>query len=362
MSRAAVTTIAAFAFLFGGARDAYAREEPEEAPPAVDKRLQDDLESAEPDWMATPPDEDMRREAGDNARPAGEREEREPPWETIADAVVGGTNTTAAAESKPGASSANVLDRTRVTSYTLLTGLERHVGERGVVGARIPFVYGTLRSRTGAADARSVSTLGNAELEGAYTLVEGGSVRVVVALEVALPVMGAGETPTAEEVAADPERQASYAKLDRIVALQAGSAARGSYESALFEPGNLGFVPKVSATFNLSGFTISPMLKVENMVALNGGSEEIYINELVAGVRAGYRMHPNIEPGVHVWARELHEHGRKDDANDGIAVVEPYARFLFGWLKPTASVIVPFAGNLAHERTFGARASVAAFF
>ena len=63
-----------------------------------------------------------------------------------------------------------------------------------------------------------------------------------------------------------------------------------------------------------------------------------------------------------LWVTEVHEHTRSDDTYSTLAVFEPYARFHFGRVTPTASAILPFAGDLADAKTFGLRVSVAGEF
>src|SRR5262249_14198498 len=147
-------------------------------------------------------------------------------------------------------------------SYSLLVGLERRLTDRVAVGARIPILDAHLTSRTRAAASRSAFLAGNLELEGAFIALRGEGWQVVTSLEVALPTGGGTESPTAEEVGADPARRFEYQSLDRFAAARAASASRGAYESALFESGRLGIVPRVGASFHAGKVTIAPMVKV----------------------------------------------------------------------------------------------------
>ncbi len=286
-----------------------------------------------------------------------EKEGAEARWEVIADVVLGSTTTKVLTEGRARPTSsrpANVFDSTRVFATSMLFGVERHVGERLTFGARIPIVNAELDSRAGSADSRSAFAAGNFELEVGYVLVKRSTWNLVGTLEIALPTAGGKEAPTREEVAAEPDRRYAYTRYDRFAAVHAGAAVRGAYESALFESGNLGLVPKVQANFHLGKATLSPMVKLENLIDLTG-DDEVYINELVGGVRASYRATPEVEPGVHLWMRELHEHSHTDDSFSTVAVVEPFLRFHLGRLKPTLSVILPFAGDLADAKTYGVR-------
>ncbi len=303
--------------------------------------------------------------AGEAHAEEGAKEEAEPPWEVIADVVGGATTTEVLTGGRPTrieSPPTNVFDSTRITAYSLLIGLERHLGERLTVGARIPFIQAELRSRTGAAENRSVFLAGNLELEGAFVIAHGKSWNLVGTLELALPTAGGKEPPTREEVLAEPEKRFDYKRYDTFAAAHAASAVRGAYESALFEPGNLGIVPKITANIHLAKLTITPTVKLENLFNVTSNAEEVYINELVAGVRASYRVFPAVEPGVHVWVTEAHEHTHHDDTYSTLAVFEPFASFHFGGITPTVGAILPFTGDLADAKTFGIRVKVAAEF
>ncbi|MDB4941290.1 MAG: hypothetical protein JWP97_824 [Labilithrix sp.] len=293
-------------------------------------------------------------------------EKEEPPWEVILDLDIGATTsdvlTGGPSTRNPSAAPANVFDSTRITAGSLLAGVERHLGERFTVGVRVPLVYAELTSRTGRADDRSTSAIGNVEVEGAFVLARGEHWNLTATLELALPTAGGREAPTAAEVSAEPEKRYAYSHYDTFAAVHAAAATRGAYESALFEPDNLGIIPKLSARFDLGKVTLTPMVKLENLIDVSKEDDEVYINELVAGVRAGYRVARVFEPGVHVWVRELHEHSHSDDSFSTVGVLEPYARFHLGTLQPSISAIVPFAGDLADDKTFGIRASIAGEF
>ncbi len=303
-------------------------------------------------------------QATDKKEEKEEKEAAEPPWEVTVDVAFGATTTDVLTGGRPTrleSPPTNVFDSTRVAATSMLFGVERHVGERLTFGVRLPLVEAELTSRTGAAEGRSAFAAGNVELEGAFVIAHGKTWSLVGTLEIALPTAGGKEPPVPAEVAAEPEKRYDYKRYDTFAAVHAGAAVRGAYESALFEPGNLGIIPKLAAKLQLGKLTISPMVKLENLFDLEG-DDEVYINELVGGVRAGYRVAPAFEPGVHVWVRELHEHTHADDSFSTVAVVEPYARFHLGALQPTVSAILPFAGDLVDDKTFGIRASITGEF
>lgn len=294
-----------------------------------------------------------------------EKEEAEPPWEVAADVIGGATTTDVLSPGRPTRieqAPLNALDSTRISAYTFLFGVERHLGDRLTVGARFPLVAATLSSRTGISEDRSVVLGGNLELEGSFVLARGKNWDVGVALGVALPTAGGKEPPTAAEVAADPTKRFEYKRIDTFAAAHAASATLGTYDSALFEPGNLGIVPQIYANIRISELTITPTLKVENLIDVTGDSDETYVNEIVAGVRAGFRVTPAFEPGVHVWVRDLHQQAHSENTSSAVGVVEPYLRFHLGAFKPAVSAILPFAGDLADAKTFGVRGGFVAEF
>jgi len=294
----------------------------------------------------------------------GEKEE-EPDWEVAADVIGGATTADVLSPGRPTRIEQpplNMLDSTRITAYTFLFGVERHLGDRLTVGIRAPIVAATLASRTGISEDRSVVLGGNIELEGSFVLARGKNWDLGVALGVALPTAGGTEPPSAAEVAADPAKRFDYKSIDVFAAAHAASATLGSYDSALFEPGNLGIVPQIYANIRISELTLTPTVKVENLINVTGDSDETYINEIVAGVRAGFHVTPAFEPGVHVWVRSLHQQAHSEDTSDTVGVVEPYMRFHLGGFQPGVSAILPFAGDLADAKTFGIRGGFIAEF
>ena len=300
---------------------------------------------------------------GEAKEPA--EKEAEPEWGIDLDVVAGATTADVLTAGRPGPVEqppANVFDSTRIVAYSLLVGVERNLGPRFKIGARMPFVTATLTSRSGLAESRSVSVAGNLEFEAAYVLLHGKSWSLVATFEVALPTAGGNEPPSESEVRNEPTRRFDYPRYDSFAAVHAGAAVHGAYESALFEPGNLGLIPKLAAYFRFGKLSVSPLVKLENLFDLRGENEEVYINELVVGVRAGYRAIHAVEPGVRLWVRELHEHAHADDSYSTVAVVEPYVRFHVGAVQPSVSAILPFAGDLADAKTFGVRAGIAAEF
>ena len=88
-------------------------------------------------------------EAAREGAEGAEKEEPEPPWEFSADIIGGATTTDAITAGRPARIELpplNVFDSTRVSAYTFLFGIERHLGERFAVGARMPFIAADLSS------------------------------------------------------------------------------------------------------------------------------------------------------------------------------------------------------------------------
>jgi len=288
-------------------------------------------------------------------------EEKEPEWEVQGDFVAGATTVSILDEGRPGRVELppqNKFASFRATSLSLLAGLERSFGERFKVGARIPIVDADLQPRDGIADPRAEFALGNIELEAAYVLARGKNWNVVGTLELALPTAGGVAQPTQDEVAKEPEKVYEYRRYDRAAASRAANAARGAYESALFEVGHIGIIPKLSANVHSGKLTFTPMVKVENMLDVTGDEADSYVGELVGGVRAGYLAAKWVEPGLHVWANLTYtEH----DAFEAL-VVEPNVRFPLGRVTPSVGLLLPVAGNLVDDKSWGLRLAAAAEF
>jgi len=295
-------------------------------------------------------------EAPETSEP--KEEEKEPDWEVAGDFVAGATTTDILNEGRPTRIEQppqNVVDSTRITTFTLVAGVERKFGERFKLGARIPVIDAELRSRTGASDPRSTTLFGNLELEGAYVLARGKSWDVTGVLELALPTAGGSEGPSAEQLEAAPTGRFDYRAIDRFAGAHAASATRGAYESALFAPGRVGVVPKITAHVRAGKLTIAPTVKVENLMDVTGDAENGYVAELVGGVRLSYLVTPYFEPAVHAWTTIAYT---ETDAFDAL-VVEPAVRFPLGRITPQLGVILPVAGNVADDKSWGLRLAVA---
>jgi hypothetical protein len=294
---------------------------------------------------------------------AAEGEEKEPDWEAGLDFVGGATSIDVLSEGRPTRVElppANVPNSTRITSLSFIPGLERHIGPKLTLGARIPIIDGDLRSRDNSADPRSVFMAGNLELEGRYQVLARRTWQLFGTLGIALPTGGGGEPPTDAEVAADPTKRFDYRKIDRWAAARAASFARGGYESALFEPGRFGIIPKVSALVKAGNLSLAPMVKVENLIDVTGDAKDKYVGEIVGGVRAGYLVAAHVEPALNAWVAATFT--STDEKDTTFVVAEPGVRFPFERIAPEAGVILPFVGHLWDDKTWGLRLAVTGEF
>ncbi len=295
-----------------------------------------------------------------------EHEEKEPDWEAGIDFVGGSTTMDVLNAGRPTRIElppANIQDSTRVTTFTFLPSLERHIGPKLSVGVRIPIIDGELRSRTGQADPRSVLMAGNLELEGSYKLAAGRTWDLFGVLELALPTGGGVEPPKADEVAADPTKRFQYQKIDRWATARGASFARGAFDSALFEPGRLGIIPKATGTVKAAGgkLEVKPTLKVENLIDVTGDAAEKYVGEIVGGVRVGYLVVPHVQPALSGWVSATFTSTEEKDTT--FVVVEPAVKFPFERVAPEVGVIVPMpVGHLWDDKTWGLRLAVAGEF
>jgi hypothetical protein len=247
----------------------------------------------------------------------------------------------------------------RVTALTLLIAVERRLDALRV-GARVPFTQGSLESRTGATSQRDRLIGGNLTLEGAYRFLRMDALDIEGGLELALPTGAGKEQPGLADGAGLPTQSKDFGRFDRWAVARAGSAVRGAYDSALFESGRFGIVPKVGATYTVSKISIQPAVKLQNLVDVTGNARRGYVGELVLGVRASYRALEWLAPGVHVWTNAALT--PSEVANASVGVIEPFVRFPLGAVTPQVAAIVPFAGHLVDEKAFGLRAAVAGEF
>jgi hypothetical protein len=204
---------------------------------------------------------------------------------------------------------------------------------------RLPLTTGTISPD--ASQSRSVSALGNIELEGGFAFHLSPRVIVTASLDVGLPTAQGSlvpETLASLPAALDPNT------YDRYALNYAAAASRGFEDEALFLPSRFGLVPKVALEYRPAiPIRVDPYVKLENLIST---SSQPYIGELVLGARAAYLVSPNFEPAVSVWTA-LALAGGADSGSVG--VVEPGVRFPIGHFVPYLGVVVPFAGALAND-------------
>lgn len=309
---------------------------------------------------AKPERDEAKHEEG---KEKGEREERA--WEASADLAYGSSKIETVGPSGKGGT---VVDTSRMVALSFLFGLEREIGEHVVVGARLPLVtppMDSVQSREAGLLPRSVGPmLGNLELEGGYKheVVKSAAMEGTFEglLELALPFAPGTEGPPAADV--DKGAPYPYASIDRFNMMRTAGFTRGSLDSALFEPGRFGLVPKVTFPMRfLEGkLRIRPMVKFEALFDTTGKAREAVIGELVMGVRASYVIAKVIEPGVHVWMNATVTDSEEKDLT--VAAIEPSVTGHIGPLSPFVGLIVPMAGRLVTSDTLAVRAGVAAAF
>lgn len=296
-----------------------------------------------------------------------EGEEEEGPWAASIDLVIGFDTTDVGVEiaTTNGAGSVtggSALQSSRITTASMIVGLEREVG-RWEFGARLPLLYGSIDPRNSIAldnDPRGVATIGNLELEAAYNILKQKGFELQGGLELALPTGGGVEQPSAKEIADDPTKQRDFGALDRGAIMRAVERARGSYESALFEPDRIGFVPRVGALIQAGVVDIRPGAKVEILQDTSGDAEVSTIAEFVGNVRLSVHAGKVVEPGVNVWTNlTLTKH---EERHADLMAAYPFVRFKIGALTPEVGAILPFFGVVADEKAFGLRAALSGRF
>jgi hypothetical protein len=223
-------------------------------------------------------------------------------------------------------------------------------------GVRIPFMLGTF-SPAGSA-ARSTTSLGNVEVEGELATSLGEHLKLVGALGVAVPTAQGEEIPsTLVDVPASSVNAGAY---DRFSLARAAAFARGYEANALFEPGRMGLVPQLSLVYQGTRFGFEPYVKVENLIRTESSLEAPYVGEMVAAVRAAYRIHPLVEVAVRGWVN-VGFAGTPDDKETTVAV-EPDLIVSAKPIKGYAGVVVPLAGAPEEARFFGVRLGLSAAF
>jgi hypothetical protein len=271
--------------------------------------------------------------------------EAETPFTVGIDYVFGIGKTVAADQLLPTSASVNPVnqvdsDPVQTSSFVFAFGYEPI--KNLAFGVRVPLTVGSL-SPDGF-QSRTVSEMGNIELEAELRTPLSKTMALVYSLGFALPTAQGTRIPdTTAELAKTTFNQGSF---DNYSIAYAAAGSRGYEENALFLPDRLGIIPKVALEYHATGgLRLDPYVKVENLASIANDGSTKYIGELVLGVRAGYLVNKYVEPGVRLWTTLAFA----GDSDGSVAVVEPEAQFHIGVLTPYLGVIVPFAGPLAKD-------------
>jgi hypothetical protein len=235
------------------------------------------------------------------------------------------------------------------TTESFLLGAGFEVADHFWLGARFGLSLGSVAKLGDGSE--MVSAFSNLELEGEYELELGESTELAVGLGIALPTAQGAEPDEGASIndAADALRQ-------RLVQTSA-AAARGYEENALFEPGRLGFIPKVQLIHHMGSLVLEPYLKLESLIRLGSGTEKKVLTELVVGGFAGYQVLGVLTLGVRMWGNlALHE------TDESAYIVEPHVRVDLGPLRAAVGVIIPIATPLEEPAIAGIRLAASARF
>jgi hypothetical protein len=215
-----------------------------------------------------------------------------------------------------------------------------------VFGLRLPLTTGAISPD--AYQSRTISAIGNIELEGELALALSPELALVTSLGVAFPTAQGTLVPKTAAALPPTFDEALY---DRYSLNYAAAASRGFEDDALFFPSRFGLVPKVALEYHAArGVRLDPYVKLENLISTSNANSSGYIGEVVVGVRAAYLVNRYFEPGVRLWATLAFTGGALAGAEEGsVAVIEPEARFPIGNFTPYLGAIVPFAGALAKD-------------
>ena len=298
-----------------------------------------------------------RVETGAPEHAEGDGAEHADRFELAVDAVLGWGKVPFAVQNLPGTGlqplTYSRADQTPTDVQSFLLAGSAEVAEHLEVGLRLPFTFATFSPEGSAA--RSATSLGNLELEGAYT---GRALNLVAALGVALPTSAGDEIP--EGLALQPVSPNTAGSYDRWSLSRAAAFARGYEDNALFEPHRLGLVPKVALVYQFRGLTIEPYVKVENLVGTSTLLDASYVGEVVGALRVGYWVHRHVELAMRGWFNV----GFAGTADDKVtaAALEPQIVTRFGPVRPYVGVIVPIAGPPSDNGFVGVRLGLSASF
>jgi hypothetical protein len=300
-------------------------------------------------------------EGAEGETPGGENEEEknEERFSAGLDLVLGWGRVPFAVENPPQSGSGQPTytrsDQVPSDVQSLLLGASLEVAEHVGVGVRIPFTFASF-SPDGSSS-RGAQSSGNVELEGEYARGVLRGLKLFGSLGVALPTAAGTEIP--DELSGASPVTVNAPSYDRYSLSQAASAARGSEDSALFDPHRLGIVPKLGAVYRIRSFTFEPYVKIENLFATTSLSSG-YVGELVGALRVGYKVRREFEFALKGWVN-VGFAGSPDERQTAVAL-EPQLVLRFGPIRPYAGVVVPLAGPPHDEGFFGVRLGAGAAF
>jgi hypothetical protein len=248
------------------------------------------------------------------------------------------------------------LGASRVTSETFVLSTMLHLLPHTGFGLRLPFAFGEFSPPS--STSRGTGALGNLELEIEYERHLSHHLELFFVLGFSLPTAQGDEIP--ENLEHLSNGQVDVGALDKGSLNRAASLARGGEETALFELKRFGINPKIGFTYRSGAFSLTPYVKVENLIATTSGADQKYLGELVPAVRAAYRM-GQIEPALKLFAPIVFAGAPPDEKTVGF-VVEPQLALHFGNVTPVLGVVIPVAGPAADPLNIGVRAAVATAF
>jgi hypothetical protein len=306
--------------------------------------------------------------AGADEHREGEgEEEEEKKGEAFLDLVLGWGKVPFAVQNLPGSPmnpnqtiTYSAADAVPSNVQSIIAGGEYEVAEHIAVGLRIPLTFAGFSpdNQTG----RATTSLGNIELEGAYEMHINRALEVSGGLGLALPTASGDEIPP--DLMNAPAGTVDSTAYDRFSLSRAAASARGYEDNALFEPQRFGIIPKVEAEYHwMKKLTAAAYVKLENLIGTKNTSDTAYhryIGELVPGIRAGYKIIPQVEPAFRAWLNATFA-GSDEDKKTSVAI-EPQVIGHLGGFEPYAGVIVPVAGPPQTNGFVGVRIGVAGRF
>ncbi len=244
----------------------------------------------------------------------------------------------------------------RSMSESFILGAAFHLLPHTAFGIRVPFTFGQFYPAGNTS--RGLGALGNIELEAEYERHMGKGMELFFVMGFSLPTAQGEEIP--EDLDTRTNGQVDQASYDKGALNRAASLSRGGEETALFEPKRFGLNPKIGLNYRSGKITITPYIKMENLIATSPTLAHGYLGELVPAVRAGYRM-GHVEPALKLWAPIIFAGGNEGEKKVGF-VIEPQVVFHHGNVRPVLGVIIPLAGPATDPQFIGVRLAVAAVF